>query len=445
MRNRVQLTTVAAFALICCTTVSTVMAAQESGLLELYTLAREKDPAIGRSEARREASKADAEVAVSALLPHIDANAAIRRIRHSVENYGPQEINGKYIGSNYGFGLRLPIITPPSYFQITAASAGVRSADAGNSAVRQELMTRVTDAYVRLLKVQADERLYRDEMLRVSQVLEQADAFLKAGTGDIIAVYEARARLDSAAADLVKIENQRRLAEQSLSTLAGIPVTGIRDLGQQTPAGPQPAELQWWIDTMYKNQPNLLQAKEDMTQAEEYSSASKAAHLPTVQASMGYAVDKGSTFLPLVETRQWYIGVNVSVPIYSGGETSARTRRAVAGESERRFMLDEARNQSLQKLKEAFLNLEYNVTSVGAMRRKLESAELQLNAVKKGREIGTRTAIDLLNSEQSYAVSRRDLTSALYDNLLYGLQLKVAAGVASVEDLSDISNLSTVK
>jgi outer membrane protein TolC len=172
------------------------------------------------------------------------------------------------------------------------------------------------------------------------------------------------------------------------------------------------------------------------------TSANRAAHLPTIQFSGGYAVDKGSTFLPEVQTKQWYLGASVSGPIYSGGETVARTRRALAGESERRFMLEDSQEQNTKRLKEAFLTLQYNVSLAEAYKRKHASTELQLKATRKGREIGTRTAIDLLNAEQSYAVSRRDLVGVLYDNLVRHLELKAAAGILAEHDLHEAVEFS---
>jgi outer membrane protein len=273
-------------------------------------------------------------------------------------------------------------------------------------------------------------------------VLEQSQAFLKAGTGDIIAVYEAKARMDSAAADLVKTEGQLRLALQNLSSLTGVNVEGAKDIAVDTSTGPQPVDPEWWVATMQQRSPALLQAKEDLLQAEENRNAARAGHLPTLSGNGGYTVDKGSTFLPKVETRQWYVGLQLNVPIYSGGETSARTRRALAGESERRAMLEDAHMQAIKRLKEAYLNLTYNQSLVEAYQRKHESSELQLKAVQKGRDIGTRTAIDLLNSEQTYAVSRRDLASALYDNVLRQIELKSAAGILSEDDLAAVSGAS---
>lgn len=409
--------------------------AEEKGIYELYTLAKARDPIVGKAGARLEAGKADQDIAFAALMPHVSANAASRQMWHTVLNYSPDTIEGTYQGFSYGIAGQLALFNLPSYLQVAAADAGLKSADAGTAVAQQDLIVRLVNAYVLLLKAQADEKLYRDELLRVSKILEQAEAFLKAGTGDVIAVYEAKARMDSAAADLIKTEAQRGIAEQTLSSLTGIPITTVKDIKVTTPVGPQPAELSWWLETMQKKNPSLQQAKEDLVQAGYYSDANRAGHMPTIQLQGGYTVDKGSTFLPDVETKQWYIGASVSFPIYSGGETVARTRRAVAGESERRFMLADSQDQNTKRLKESFLNLQYNISLADAYKRKHESSDLQLKATRKGREIGTRTAIDLLNAEQAWAVSRRDLTNALYDNLLRRLELAAAAGVLKESDL----------
>jgi len=402
---------------------------------DLYVLAKAKDPVVGRAEARLEVGKADRDIAWAGVLPRVSANATRRKFWHTVLDYGPSTIEGAYTGYNYGIGGQLPIFNASSYFQIAAAHAGLRGAEAGTDAAQQDLIVRLVNAYVVFLKAQADEQLYRDELHRVGKILEQAEAFLKAGTGDIIAVYEAKARMDSAAADLIKAEAQRRIAEQALSGLTGITVTAVKDIPVTAPAGPQPNDLTWWLDTMQKQNPAIRQAREDLRAAAHTSSANWSGHLPTVQLQGGYTVDKGSTFLPEVETRQWYVGASISLPIFSGGETAARTRRAVAAESERRFILDDTQDQNTKRLKEAFLNLQYNVSLAEAYKRKYESGEMQLKATRKGREIGTRNAIDLLNAEQTYAVGRRDFSNALYDNLARQFELKAAAGILKEEDL----------
>jgi len=414
--------------------------AQDRDLLDLYKLAKVKDPLVSRAEARLDSVKADKDIAWAALLPRISANGAVRQLWHKVENYSAGDIDGEFTGYSYGMGGTLSFLNIPAYYQISSADKGISSADAGIQAARQDLIVRLLDAYLRCLKANADEKLYKIELNRVEKVQEQAQAFLTAGTGDIIAVYEAKARLDSAAADLVKTQGQLRLAQQNLASLTGIMVDTVKDIDVVNTTGPEPAELEWWIETMQQRSPALMQAREDLLQAEQSSKAARAGHYPTIQGNGGYTVDKGSTFLPKVETQQWYTGIRIDVPIYSGGDTSARTRRALAGESERRAQLNDAEEKAIARLKEAFLNLQYNSSLVDAYKRKHESAELQLKAVQRGRDIGTRTAIDLLNAEQGYAVSLRDLTSSRYDIILKQIELKAAAGILSEADLAAVNN-----
>lgn len=441
MRNRLLLLGTVVLSAALAINPPNLVAGDQKDIMELYTLAKAKDPIVGRAGARLEASQADQQISWAALMPRISANATQRQFWHTVKNYSTtSNIDGTYTGYNYSITGQMPLLNLPASLQISAADSGRNSAEAGDLAAKQDLIVRLVDGYVKLLKAQADERLYKDELSRVAKILEQAEAFLKAGTGDIIAVYEAKARLDSASADLIKTQAQLHIAEQNLSSLTGIEVNSVKDLPRMDPRPPNPDDLDWWLETMQKNSPVLRQAVADLNQAEYYSSANRAGHAPTIQLNGGYTVDKGSTFLPEVETRQWFIGASISLPIFSGGETVARTRRAVAGESERRFMLEDARDQNTKRLKDAFLNLKYNVSLAEAYMRKHESAELQLKATQKGRSIGTRTAIDLLNAEQTFAVSRRDLTHSLYDNLLRHLELKSSAGTLTEDDLVKLNS-----
>lgn len=418
--------------------VSVDASAKEYTFMELYSLARDKDPQVARSQARLDSTVADKDIAYSAILPHISGNASVKQFWHEVTGYASGPINGEYTGYSYGAGGSIYLLNIPSYYQIGAAKTGIKSAEANIKYVGNDLAIRIIDAYMKALKAAADENLYKEEKIRMTRVLEQAEAFLKAGTGDVIAVYEAKAKLDSAAADMVRAQGQHRMALQQLSSLTGIIVENITDLSLQNTAFKEPEALQWWLDTMQERNPAILQAKLDLRQAEQNTSATRAGHYPTLQANGGYTVDKGSTFLPDVETQQWYTGIGLSVPIYSGGETRARQKKTQAAEKERRAMLDDTIEMAIKKLKETYLNLQYTKSLLDAYQKKIESAKMQLQAIQKGRTLGTRTAIDLLNAEQSYSIAARDLTSTKYDSIQHGLELKAAAGILTERDLAEI-------
>lgn len=413
--------------------------AQEYSISELYQLARAKDPALNMAGSRLDVGKAEKDISRAALMPRLNANATIKQFWPTVENYESADITGQYYGYSYGITGGMPLLNMASYYQMNAADANIGSADSGVNLVRQELMVRLLDAYLRYLKASGDEKLFREDMGRVARILEQSEAFLKAGTGDVIAVYESKARMDSAAADLVKAEGARKMAQQQLESLTGVIVASVKDITFEGNFTAGTETLDWWLETMKQRNPSLAQARYDLDAAGAMRKSANAGHLPTVNANYGYTVDKGSTFLPDVVTEQYYVVLGLSFPIFSGGETSARARRAAALEAENRAALNEANDKAVNHLKEIYLNLKYNISLYEAYRQKNESAEVKFKAVQKGKEIGTRTAIDLLNAEQDYAVSRRDLANIRYDIALMKAQLKAAAGTLSEEDLETIS------
>ena len=406
---------------------------------DLYISAKAIDPALGRSEARVSGSKADSDLLFSSLMPHIDSSAGVKLISQSLTNYSANDASYDFTALNYNVTARLTLLHVPTIFSLTAAAAGLNGERAGVAVARQNLIVKFTDAYFALLKAQVDRQIARGEINRLKQVLEQSQAFLKAGTGDVIAVYEAQSRLDGAGADLTRSESTLRLAEQKLATVVGKPVASIENYLPQQPTGPDPANLDWWIATMEKEQPIVRQAREGLIQTSEQRKAVKAEYLPFIQASGGYDVNRGSAALPTAEVRQWFLGASISLPLYSGGETAAKLHRAIATEEERRHAFDETIDQQRENVKQAFYSLRYNISLIKALEQKKISAKIQLAAVSKGRNIGTRNAVDLLNAEQAYSVALRDYKYALYDNFIRVIQLKSAAGILADADVSKIA------
>lgn len=408
-------------------------------IMELYLSAKANDPVLKRSEAKVSGSKADSDVLLSTLLPHLDSSAGIKHISQTLSNYTPNDVNNNYSALNYNVTARMTLLHVPTLYSLSAAAAGLSIEQAGVVAARQNLIVKFTDSYFSLLKAQVDKQIAVGEINRLKVVLDQSKAFLKAGTGDIIAVYEAQSRLDSASADLTRCESTLRLAEQKLSTVVGKPVRSIVNYLPRIPEGPNPDNLDWWVATMEKEQPAVRQAREGLTQTSEQKKAAKAEYFPILQASGGYDVNRGTAALPTAEVRQWFVGASISLPLYSGGETAAKIRRAVVSEEERRLIFDETMDQHRESVKQAFYNLRYNISFIKALEQKKASAEIQLAAISKGRKIGTRNAVDLLNAEQAYSIALRDYQYALYDNFIRVIQLKSAAGILVEEDVSDIS------
>src|SRR6201999_1268764 len=70
-----------------------------------------------------------------------------------------------------------------------------------------------------------------------------------------------------------------------------------------------------------------------MNAAEQAKAVAQAALLPSVSLMAQAGADQGVT-IPSVSTKQMSVTVNVSVPVYQGGQLSSQVRQATANASE---------------------------------------------------------------------------------------------------------------
>lgn len=405
------------------------------GYHELLKLALDGDPSIKRAEVQLSLVRADADILGSRNYPRVNASFGVNQVSQTLDDKGVSATTDTVWNYTYGLNGSLSVFDVRNKSAIDSIAYDAKSAEEQVVATRYELISRFTNAYFSLLNALQDLQIAKEEAARIKAIFDQANAFLKAGTGDIISVHEAKARIDAVNADLFRYENNLTLARQRLGLLVGREVESVEDFGLASVTGPNPDDLSWWLSTMEKNDPALKAAKERVEKAAFDTEAAYDDYYPYVQVFGGYSVSNGSPFAPDLETRQWNVGAGITVPIYNGGEVASRISKNVTAQSERKYYVQELRRQRTEYLKQLFYDLKYGVAQIESLKQKSHSVELQLTAIKKGREIGTRTAIDLLNAEESFSISERDLKKAVYDNIVRMVQLKCLVGLVDEKEL----------
>jgi outer membrane protein len=135
------------------------------------------------------------------------------------------------------------------------------------------------------------------------------------------------------------------------------------------------------------------------------------------------------------------IGIQLSVPLFTGGYNTSKVREAVALSDKASADLELSRRNAEQTVRQTFVG----VTSGLAQVKALEAAEISstsaLESNKLGYQVGIRINIDVLNAQQQLYSTKRDLAKARYDTLMNGLRLKAAAGTLTENDLVAINVL----
>jgi len=416
---------------------------QKYGIQELYRAAREKDAALLASKARLEGKQAEKTVARSNLLPRLDLSGSLSKIDHTLLNYYNREVEGKYDSYTYGVVLRQPLLDGVSWFGLKSADIRIRSTLAEVLEAEQKLMLRLTELYCRVLKALNEEKIAEKERDRLQELLKEAEAKFRERTGDVVAVYEAKAALDAQEARLVKARGEREILENELSRVAGIKVSSssLKEAVLFEPRGPEPSDLKPWLEATLENHPVLIKTREDLALAENELKRAYATGLPTLQIVGSYSVNKGETFLPELETRRWLYGVEARFPLLEGGRTVGTVSASAARVREAKETVKGNEEDLVKRTEGAFLDLALNLKLHSALKKQFESASIQLKGVKKGREIGTRTQTDLISAEQAFFRAETELRNALYENIILGIKLKIASGTLGETEVVELERL----
>ncbi|MDP5041465.1 MAG: TolC family protein, partial [Paraglaciecola sp.] len=78
------------------------------------------------------------------------------------------------------------------------------------------------------------------------------------------------------------------------------------------------------------------------------------------------------------------------------------------------------------------------ISRIKAFEQAVISAESALKATEAGFDVGTRTIVDVLNSTRNLFDARRNLSRVRYGYVTSMMNLKLAAGTLSAEDVNDI-------
>ena len=129
------------------------------------------------------------------------------------------------------------------------------------------------------------------------------------------------------------------------------------------------------------------------------------------------------------------VGVNVSIPIYTGGRSSAQVRQAKEQLGQARIEVDVIQDQVRQAIGSAWSQLESARASVKANRDGISASQLALDGVIEERKVGQRTTLDVLNAQNSLVDIQIALVQAEANSIVASYALLAASGRMTAQDM----------
>ncbi len=412
-------------------------------LQDIYNRALESDPVIATAEATYLAALESRPQAKAALRPQIRANAGVG---YSLIDPDPEppSLDKDYTTSSYGISLDQVLYNKQARIRLNQADNSIARAETTLEAARQELILRVAEIYFDVLSAADNLEFAAAETQSIKRQLDQNQQRFEVGLIAITDVVETQARYDLAVAQEIAAKNQLDISKEMLITLIGKAPQSLNSLMENTPLlKPEPDDMQAWVKTARESNPELIATEYSVKLAQQQTSIQKAERHPTIGLNLthGYSNNNGGFFEGI--RNDTALGLQFSVPLYTSGLISSRTREAQHQTTVAAKQLENLERNTTRLTRASYLNVISRISQVKALKQALQSTETAAEAAEAGFEVGTRTAVDVLLALTQTYRAQRDYSRARYDYILSTLRLKRAAGSLAQQDITNIDQWLT--
>lgn len=305
---------------------------------------------------------------------------------------------------------------------------------------RQQLLYSVAEAYFEILRARDILAARVAQEKAIGRQLEQAREQFDVGLIAITDVYAAQASFDIARAQRIAAESDLQISFEALERLTGKRYESIDGLADELPIeSPQPSSRDAWVSLAMENNPVLLAAQEGVEIADITVDVAQSGHLPTLDAYANYSYSNTDIDYVQGHDSGSEIGLRATLPIFSGGSTSAQVAQNTYLLESAQYDFEAQRRLTTQQVRSLFTQVSNDVQSVEAQSQAVVSSRSALEATRSGYEVGTRNIVDVLEAEQSLYDALAAYAEARYDYVIDLLALRREAGILDTGSIRAIN------
>ena len=376
--------------------------------------------------------------------PQINASLGTGRINDDINaQTDSASFDDSYNNGNASINLSQTIWDKTRFETLELAKNQVHLSKLQLDNAYQDLLIRIANRYFNLLAAEDTLMVTQRERETLKAQSEQASELLEAGLGTSTDLFQSQSRLQLAEVDILSAKNSISDNRQALHEIIGEPVEALAKPKSDYPIiDPDPLDLDQWLDTAYKNNYELAAAHQQADIARQNIEVARSDHWPSLNLNAGHTYDDNDGGISGdIDSTRTSITLDLTAPLYQGGQTDSRTREAAQRYSSSLQNADTVKRSIERRVRDAYNTVITSKNQVIALQSAVKAARNALQARQQSFESGLSTNVEVLDATRDLFSSQRDLLQSRYNYILSMFSLKNLAGILGEKDFQQTSEL----
>lgn len=320
---------------------------------------------------------------------------------------------------------------------VTAANADVLSGQETLRRVEAQVLGSVMQAYADVRRDQASVEIQKQNLATLQRQLDESNARFNVGEITRTDVALSQARLSASQAQLSSAQAQLEISRANYAALVG---HNPGDLA------PEPS-LAFLLPATPDEAFEVAERFSPVLRAQQFAEEASRARVAVARAERNPSVGLTATYGhegPLdpyergLYDREIRGVATVSLPLFNGGLTTSRIRQQIERNNADRITVEAQRRSVLQAVTQTWNQMTAARANIVSTAEQVRAARIATEGTRQEQQVGLRTTLDVLNTEQERRAAELNNVSAQRDEFVASANLLAAIGRLEARNLTPI-------
>jgi outer membrane protein len=342
-------------------------------------------------------------------------------------------------------GAQKAWISPEREAQSKQLELSAQVAQAQWQLAQQALIMRTAQRYFDVVGAELTLNVLQRQQKAVQQAAVEINKRQSVGDASVMDVQEANARASEIRAHVLTQENNLAMKKVAYRQLVGQEPSQLLTISNVNLTPSNLADANTWVQRAKQQSPSLqMMGLQQAIQGQEAKRV-KAGNAMTVdwvaQAQMDRLSGQGMYGSASNQMAQYMVGLQLNMPLSTGGMVEAREREALKQVEKLRYDQEAAELQIEQNVRDAWQSLSTSPARLQALAQSEKASKARLSATRQAHRTGARTTNEWLVAEHDAAQSELAVMQLRIQTAMDQLRLSAASGELGEAQLRQVNAL----